>query len=519
MKLMIIILSILLIVSTSYSERDYVEISEDSHIVVTIDETNVPIVTETTDIVPYEDEPDWSCNLRMQVGGLAMGDLDGDGNLDLAVGCYHSQSYPPYEDWRNFILYNIDGELQTTPTWWSDDSSSTTDVRIADFNNDGFPDIFAANGDFGLQPSVIYYYSENDSVSTFPGWFADDNTWTTCAAPFDFDQDGDIDVATSNQGVSPDPYRPVEIFINNDGELETTPSWSTPAEEISGYLSWGDYDNDGWYDLGVSKWANFSSCVYKNNNGTVYYSPIFTVNTTDMQKGIGWSDVNGDGYPELAIGASSYPTSIYANNEGFLIRDPYWQSDNQFHGCQDLAWADIDGDGDEDLATVHFSTGHLRIYLNIDGEINPIPSWQYDATQVGTAVTFGDINGDGALDLVMGVSGEPCVMVFYNNNATVINERGNRPIRTKLLKNYPNPFNIQTRISFYLEKQSRINLTVYNISGKYITTLAHGDFGVGLHDVIWNGLDSNGKQTASGVYFYRFKTNSGIFTERMTLVK
>ena len=70
-----------------------------------------------TDVVPYNSSPDWSCNLRMQVGGLAIADFNADGDLDLAVGCYSSQSYPPYEDWRNFILYNIDGELETNPSW------------------------------------------------------------------------------------------------------------------------------------------------------------------------------------------------------------------------------------------------------------------------------------------------------------------------------------------------------------------------------------------------------------------
>jgi len=513
-------MGLMMIASPLLSDTNRIEVSEDGHCVVVIENSdNEPVITETNDIVPYSEQPDWTCDLRMQVGGLAMADLDGDDDLDLAVGCYHSQSYPPYDDWRNFILYNIDGQLQSSPVWWSDDESSSTDVRIADFDNDGHPDIFAANGDFAFQPSRIYYYGDNDSIQTQAGWTASDNTWTTCAASFDFDQDGDIDVATSNQGASPDPYRPVHIFINNAGNLETSPSWSSSANEISGYLSWGDYNNDGWYDLAVSKWANFHSGVYRNNEGIVGQSPVFSVNTDDTQKGIGWSYVDDDNYPELAIGGSGLPTHLYPNDEGVLGSSPIWQSSNSYHGVQDLTWADVDNDGDEDLATVHFSTGHLRIYLNINGELEQTPSWQYDASQVGTAVTFGDINGDGALDLVMGVSGEPCVMVFYNDAPISVDENKTFPQTTCLSGNYPNPFNAQTRISFCLEKRSRVSLQIYNLLGNHVATLVDSYCHKGHHNIIWDGTDEHGKQVSSGVYFCRLETEKEVFTSRMAFLK
>jgi hypothetical protein len=55
----------------------------------------------------------------------------------------------------------------------------------------------------------------------------------------------------------------------------------------------------------------------------------------------------------------------------------------------------------------------VHIYLNDNGTLATTPSWTYDSPTVGTAIAFGDINGDGRPDLVVGNSGDPCVKVFY----------------------------------------------------------------------------------------------------------
>jgi hypothetical protein len=351
----------------------------------------------------------------MQVGGLNFGDFDNDGDMDLATGCYHSQSYPPYDDWRDFVLTNTGGQLEDAPSWWSSDEKSTTDIKWADFDGNGYLDLFAARGDASFDPNAIYFGSA-DGLATTPAWQGADVTWTTGCAPYDFDDDGDIDMATSNQGVSPNPTRPVYIYVNTGTGLESTPSWQSSDLAISSFISWGDVDNDGWVDLAVSKWVAYASCVYPSVDGVIQTSPNWTYDASRSDKGIGLADVDGDNYPELALGGTD-PTLLFDNVDGNLGTSPIWQSNNAYHGCQDLAWADIDNDGDPDLATVEFSTGHMRIYLNVDGTLDSVPSWQYDGNGMGTALAFGDVDGDGLLDLAMGQSGNPCVLVFLNTLA------------------------------------------------------------------------------------------------------
>jgi flagellar hook assembly protein FlgD len=93
------------------------------------------------------------------------------------------------------------------------------------------------------------------------------------------------------------------------------------------------------------------------------------------------------------------------------------------------------------------------------------------------------------------------------------------PVKFVLNDNYPNPFNPQTNISFTVPSSGNINLTVYNITGQRVATLVDGYQHSGEHNVQWNGLDQNGNQVSSGIYFYSLKTDASSMTKSMVLLK
>ena len=90
---------------------------------------------------------------------------------------------------------------------------------------------------------------------------------------------------------------------------------------------------------------------------------------------------------------------------------------------------------------------------------------------------------------------------------------------TQLHGNYPNPFNPETSISFSIPAEQNVELTIYNLKGQQVKTLYSGLISKGVHSLVWEGKDNNGKQVGSGLYFYKLKTNDKEISKKMLLLK
>jgi hypothetical protein len=88
-----------------------------------------------------------------------------------------------------------------------------------------------------------------------------------------------------------------------------------------------------------------------------------------------------------------------------------------------------------------------------------------------------------------------------------------------LLRNEPNPFNPATRIAFDVAEERRVLLTVFDASGRRVTSLVDGVLPPGRHEVAWHGRDDSGGDVGSGIYFLRME--AGAFKDRikMSLVR
>lgn len=88
--------------------------------------------------------------------------------------------------------------------------------------------------------------------------------------------------------------------------------------------------------------------------------------------------------------------------------------------------------------------------------------------------------------------------------------------------NYPNPFNSSTIISFSIPRSksnSRIELIIYDVQGREVKRLINQQMREGSYGVRWEGTTENGKNAASGVYFYHLMVGSQRQIGKMTLVK
>ena len=98
------------------------------------------------------------------------------------------------------------------------------------------------------------------------------------------------------------------------------------------------------------------------------------------------------------------------------------------------------------------------------------------------------------------------------------------PEQTRLLPNYPNPFNPETWIPFELSQDSKVSVTIYDLAGTPVRTISLGHLEVGRYvsqskAIYWDGKTDAGERVASGTYFYTLKTDMFTATQKMIILK
>jgi hypothetical protein len=159
---------------------------------------------------------------------------------------------------------------------------------------------------------------------------------------------------------------------------------------------------------------------------------------------------------------------------------------------------------------------HMEMEVAIDGHQGRVFLYSTD----GTSLPSGDnpIVGlpDGlevSLEYVdlAGADGRTASVVFAS--------KAMLPEGFTLGQNYPNPFNPQTTIGFDLVKSGEVKLTVFDITGRLVTTLIDGEMSAGRHEVVFDSRTSDSSMLASGVYFYRLSSDGTSSTRKMILMK
>ena len=92
-------------------------------------------------------------------------------------------------------------------------------------------------------------------------------------------------------------------------------------------------------------------------------------------------------------------------------------------------------------------------------------------------------------------------------------------VKHSLLKNYPNPFNPSTNISFSIINPGQVSLKIYDLSGKEVSQLINDFYISGNYNIQWDAKDVYGKQLSSGIYIYRLSTQYGILSNTMMLIR
>lgn len=430
-------------------------------------------------------------------------DYDNDGLLDVFIA---------NEGGRNY-LYRNNGDS----TFSSIDAGSlTSDVRVsaacawADYDLDGDVDVFVGN--LNNQNNGLY---RNDGGNTFTRISSGDivsNGGNSIGCSWaDYNNDGypDLFVANfNNQGNF--------LYQNNgDGTFTRITSGDIVSNGGSTFGSaWGDYDNDGYLDLFVTNLSNQNNFLYRNlGDGTFErITGEDIVNNGGQSEGCAWADYDRDGDLDMyAVNFDGDNNFLYRNNGNsnnwinLLLKGS--ASNHSAIGAR----VKVKKSAGWQYREVSGQTGYQsQNSLNVEFGLGA-------ATQIDSIVVSWP---SGAEDVFLNVQSNQFLTITENGSITGIGQDDQSAIDGfELYQNYPNPFNPQTTIRFYLPQTAEVDLAIYNTLGKRIKTLLNEVVNAGEHRQVWNGKVENGEKASSGIYFYRLKTEKKILSRQMALLQ
>lgn len=260
----------------------------------------------------FESNPSWSPNATDNSFGCAFGDVDGDGDLDLAFAC--GERYSTSKQ-RIKLYKNNNGVLEQTPSWQSNVQSYFYDVEWVDIDGDGDLDLAcSADG----EPNLIYENVGGNLGST-PYWQSSDSQGTLEIAFGDVDGDGDLDMVGANNAQISGQSRLV-LYRNLGTTLENSPSWQSVQKQYFSCCAFGDVDMDGDLDLAGGGWWE-ALIVFENRNGNYNTTPDWSWITSNSQdlvcEEIAFGDIDNRSSPTVNAEAHQVAPSsrvIYLNN-------------------------------------------------------------------------------------------------------------------------------------------------------------------------------------------------------------
>ena len=322
---------------------------------------------------------------------VSMGDLDGDGDLDLVLA---KGRHTPILD---RVLLN-DGKGHFTATDLGPTPDRTYTAALADLDRDGDLDVLTSNDT--PDRKVVYLNDGKGRFSVAGTWGVAE--WSTRnAAVADFNGDGAIDVVAAN--------RPGPSFVClNDGRGRFTAACiAIPAASATSIVP-GDFDKDGAIDLAVPSRDGGQSHIYFNDGkgGFARTAPFGL--PTSAARAAAAADFNGDGALDLAVGDEKARTlTVYVNDGRGRLSVALTVANQQTPYA--IAAGDLNDDRHPDIV-FGYTEGAPVMFFN-DGTGRQFTRRPFGDT-AGAAYGFalGDVSGDGITDVAMARSGAPNVL-------------------------------------------------------------------------------------------------------------
>jgi hypothetical protein len=351
---------------------------------------NFTDVREAAGITFKQDATSSSEKYYLETMGTGVGwiDYDQDGLLDLYfVQSAATKAYTPPQPLRSALYHNNgDGTFTdvTEKAGVGGEGHYGQGVCVGDYDNDGYPDLYVTG--YG---SAILYHNNGDGTFTDvteKAGVTDKGGWSTSAAWIDYDKDGWLDLVVCNY---------IEWSPENN-------IWC--GEHRPGYRAYCHPDNYRGQRIKL---------YHNNHDGT--FTDVSQKSGVGIPeaKGMGvvTADFNNDGWPDIAISNDTWPNFLFINQHDGTFKDVSFISgiaasaDGKYEAGMGIDAADVDGDGWMDIYITHLDFELDRLYHNNhDGTFDDV-TYQCGIGNSaiflsGVAAVFADYDNDGWPDIM-----------------------------------------------------------------------------------------------------------------------
>lgn len=418
--------------------------------------------------------------------GAAVGDYDGDGDLDL---------YVPRALGRPNTLYRNDGggtfaDVTLNRGIRSYARNAGSAAIFVDLDNDGDQDLYA-----GIYGSHDVYYT-NVGEQGFGAVELDARTMTSGVTAGDYDNDGDLDLYVANAAGRSTLH---ENALDSHLLLDVGAESGTEDFGVASGCAFGDVDNDGDLDLYVSNLRGTDRLYVSQGNGRFQdMARAFGVADTAGSRSVLLADYDVDGDLDIYTVGSRGGDHLYHNggspNSWLEVRTRARSGGADVPGARvylfaggETRMAEVSGASGYSLSsrTVHFGLGERQAVDSVQVR------WPGGAVQ-----TYRNPPVNALLAVTQGEEGVTAVAA---DAAAAL------PAQSGLWSGYPNPFNASVTVPFDLASATHVELAVHDALGQQVRLLLDEELAAGAHRAIWDGLDDAGRQAATGVYLVRMR--------------
>src|SRR6266542_4731990 len=397
-------------------------------IVANFNSNNVSVLLNST--APGAATPSFAAKQDFDTGEaplfIAVGDLNGDGKLDLAVANLHVSTVS--------VLLNTTNLGTATPGFAVkqdvDTGANPRSVTLGDLNGDSKLDLAVVNAGSNTVSVLLNTTAPGSATASFTA----KRDFAAGTAPVsitvgDLNSDGKLDLVVANINSNN-----VSVLLNTTTPGAATPSFAAKQDFVTGddpvSVTVGDLNGDGKLDLIVANLISTVSVLFNTTAPGASAATFATKQdfpTGDGPRFVSVGDLNGDGQLDLAVvNLVSNTVSVLLNNTAPGAAIPSFAAKQDFatdFNPASITVGDLNGDGKLDLTVANSHSDNVSVLLNTTAPGTDTPSFaakqDFDTSDDPVSVTKGDLNGDGKLDLVVANVDSDTVSVLLNTPTIV----------------------------------------------------------------------------------------------------